>query len=253
MSVAVPAVAVATRLSAPADGVIVAVYRPSPRASSGKRASVQRRAHRDPVRGRRKRPRAPGSGAADPRSPRRRPKATRSRPAATLRSERRGRRSGGLPVLVVPASTATGSTVRSRSALSPAPVAPGNTAFASAAAPDTCGVAIDVPSSNRYVAAPPGRVDVRPRRGEVDAPRAVVREPGLAVELVARTDGERRSASRTTTGSSASASLFVKSLPAAATKSSPLASVCWIASSSAWENSSPPHELLRIGTPFARA
>ena len=36
----------------------------------------------------------------------------------------------------------------------------------------------------------PRRVDVRARRGEVDRAHAVVREPGLAVELVARADGD---------------------------------------------------------------
>ena len=36
----------------------------------------------------------------------------------------------------------------------------------------------------------PGRVDVRPGRAQVDAPSAVVREPGLAVELVGRADRE---------------------------------------------------------------
>ena len=41
------------------------------------------------------------------------------------------------PVLLVPARDASGSTVRRRSAFSPTPVAFGNTAFASAAAPDT--------------------------------------------------------------------------------------------------------------------
>jgi hypothetical protein len=47
--------------------------------------------------------------------------------------------------------------------------------------------------------------------------------------------------------------LFVKSLPAAATNSSPFASVSPIVSRSACETSPPPHELFRIGTPFARA
>jgi hypothetical protein len=47
--------------------------------------------------------------------------------------------------------------------------------------------------------------------------------------------------------------VFVKSFPAAATKSSPLASVCSIASRRACEKSPPPHELLKIGTPFALA
>ena len=55
------------------------------------------------------------------------------------------------PVVVRPASEAFGSAVRRRSALRPRSLAPGKVAFASAAAPATCGVAIDVPEANLYV------------------------------------------------------------------------------------------------------
>src|SRR6185295_4852811 len=150
------AVAVATRLRAPAAGLIVVVYRPSPRASSASGLPFSVALNEAP-------PGTPQAAASTwiwsgwP--------ALTSAPAegdsihacgdpAQRTAWSTFRRP---PVLVVPASTATGSTVRSRSALSPAPVAPGNTAFASAAAPDTCGVAIDVPSSNRYV--PPRQVE----------------------------------------------------------------------------------------------
>ena len=61
------------------------------------------------------------------------------------------------PVLVAPFSAATGSTVRRRRAFRPTPLALGNTALASAAAPETAGVAIDVPSAKRYV--PPSHVE----------------------------------------------------------------------------------------------
>ena len=49
------------------------------------------------------------------------------------------------------------STVRRRSAFSPSALAPGKRLFASAATPDTCGVAIDVPSNQSY--SPPGSVE----------------------------------------------------------------------------------------------
>ena len=49
------------------------------------------------------------------------------------------------PLLVVFARAGFGSTVASRSAFRPTALADGNAAFARAAAPVTCGVAIDVP------------------------------------------------------------------------------------------------------------
>jgi hypothetical protein len=52
------------------------------------------------------------------------------------------------PVVVSSASAASGSTLSSRSAFSPTAVADGNADFASAAAPATCGVAIEVPLRN---------------------------------------------------------------------------------------------------------
>jgi hypothetical protein len=53
------------------------------------------------------------------------------------------------PVREAALSAAIGSTSRSRSAFRPMPLAFGNTAFTRAAAPETCGVAIEVPSAKR--------------------------------------------------------------------------------------------------------
>src|ERR687897_1496719 len=61
------------------------------------------------------------------------------------------------PVRTTSCSQLTGSTERSKSAFSPTSEAAGNAAFASAAAPATCGAAIDVPESKRYP--PPGDVE----------------------------------------------------------------------------------------------
>ena len=54
------------------------------------------------------------------------------------------------PVTDLPARAAIGSTVPKSSALRPAPVAAGSAALTSAATPETCGVAIDVPSNQSY-------------------------------------------------------------------------------------------------------
>ena len=61
------------------------------------------------------------------------------------------------PVRVRPASAESGSTVRRSSASRPTPVAEGNLAFASAAAPETNGAAIEVPLSYAYEL--PGQVE----------------------------------------------------------------------------------------------
>ena len=61
------------------------------------------------------------------------------------------------PLAVTVASDDFGSTLSSSSAFSPTAVADGKAAFASAAAPATCGVAIEVPL--RYWYDPPGHVE----------------------------------------------------------------------------------------------
>ena len=136
------------RLTAPACGVYVAEYRPSPRASSGNGlpfrvaltetpagephsaptdANLERVARVSSV------PLA-GESIHACGEPAHRPAwSTFSRP----------------PVREAALSAATGSTSRSRSAFRPTPLALGNTAFARAAAPETCGVAIEVPSAKR--------------------------------------------------------------------------------------------------------
>ena len=94
-----------------------------------------------------------------------------------------------------PASEERASTVRSRSAFRPAAVACGNAALASAAAPDTCGVAIEVPSRTLY-----------PLAGQVER----IEAPGAARSTVARPTFENQArasrlsvaATETTLGSS---------------------------------------------------